>query len=268
MFEKKARRQRRRPRLPASVRGMPHVRRISVALLALLMALGNAACLFDSEESPSTTAAPVTTTAPPRTTTTATSTTTTQPVTTITGPVTTTTATSTTTTATTFPTEVITNYLKRVLTAEVGIARLAEEIVITSNNWDNRSETDVTYSDTEAAMEAAVEEMQAARAGFELIQPPPTAGFPEEHRTVRAAVDLVLTAAGEMLAGLQSPDTGEQRQAAQLGLAAAFGVFVEAVDRVIAEYIGDEDITALIVSRNLTVPRPVGSDTTTTTESN
>ena len=259
MFEKKARRQRPRPRLPASVRGMPHVRRISVALLALLMALGGAACLFDSEESPSTTAVPVTTTAPPRTTTTATSTTT--------GPVTTTTATSTTTTATTFPTEVITNYLKRVLTAEVGIARLAEEIVITSNNWDNRSETDVTYSDTEAAMEAAVEEMQAARAGFELIQPPPTAGFPEEHRTVRAAVDLVLTAAGEMLAGLQSPDTGEQRQAAQLGLAAAFGVFVEAVDLVIAEYIGDEDITALIVSRTMTVPPPAGWDDTAT-ESN
>ena len=264
-FEKKARRERPRPRLPASVRVMPHARRISVALLALLMALGGAACLFDSEESPTTTEQ-ITTTAPPRTTTTAattmSATTTTEQITTTAPPRTTTTA--ATTAVITFPPEVVTNYLKTVLTSEVGIGELAEEIVTISNNWDNRSETDVTYSDTEAAMEAVVERTQAARADFELIQPPPTKGFPEEHRTVRAAVGQVAEAAAEMLAGLQSPDTGEQRRAAQAGLAAAFGVFTEAINRVIAEFIGDEDITALIVSRSLTVPAPAGWNATTT----
>ena len=266
MFENKARRERRRPRLPASVRGMPHVRRISVALLALLMALGGAACLFDSEESPSTTAGPVTTTtAAPVTTTTTPATA--GPVTTTTAaPVTTTTAAPTT--STTFPTPVIVNYLKTVLTAEVSIGRVVEEMITISNDWDNRSETDVTYTETEEAMDAAGERAQALRADFELIQPPPTNGFPEEHRRLRAAAGQVADAASEMLTGLQSSDAGQQRQAAQVGLVAAFGVFVESMDQVIAEFIGDEEITALIVSRNLTVPRPVGSDTTTTTESN
>ena len=250
---------------------MLRVRRLSVALLALLLALGGAACLFDSEESPSTTAAPVTsTTAAPVTTTTAapTTTTTAAPTTTTTAaPTTTTTAAPTTTT--TFPTPVMVNYLKTVLTAEVSIRQVVEEMITISNDWDNRSETDVTYTETEEAMDAAEERAQSLRADFELIQPPPTNGFPEEHRWVRAAAGQIADAASGMLTGLRSSDAGQQRQAAQVGLVAAFGVFVEAMDRVIAEFIGDEEVTALIVSRNLTVPLPAGSDTTTTTtESN
>ena len=246
---------------------MLRVRRISVALLALLMALGGAACLFDSEESPLTTAAPITTTT---TTTTAApvTTTTAAPVTTTTAaPVTTTTAAPTT--STTFPTPVIVNYLKTVLTAEVSIHQVVQEMITISNDWDNRSKTDVTYTETEETMDAAKERAQSLRADFELIQPPPTNGFPEEHRQVRAAAGQIVDAASEMLTGLRSSDAGQQRQAAQAGLVAAFGVFVEAMDRVIGKFIGDEEITALIVSRNLTVPRPADSDTTTTTtESN
>ena len=242
---------------------MLRVRRISVALLALLMALGGAACLFDSEESPSTTAAPITTTtAAPITTTTA------APITTTTAaPITTTTAAPTT--STTFPTPVIVNYLKTVLTAEVSIHQVVQEMITTSNDWDNRSETDVTYTETEETMDAAEERAQSLRADFELIQPPPTNGFPEEHRQVRVAAGQIADAASEMLTGLRSSDAGQQRQAAQAGLITAFGVFVEAMDRVIGKFIGDEEITALIVSRDLTVPRPADSDsTTTTTESN
>ncbi len=263
-FEKKTRRERRRLGLPASVI-MLGARRVSVSLLALLMALGGAACLFDSEESPSSTLAAVTTAAASVTTTTPPPTTST-PVTTAAVSVTTTTPPPTT--STTFPTQVIVNYLQTALTAEASIGQVVEEMITISNDWDNRSETDVTFTETEEAMDAAEERAQSLRADFELIQPPPTNGFPEEHRWVRAAAGQVADAASEMLAGLRSSDAGQQRQAAQVGLVAAFGVFVEAMDRVIAEFIGDEEITALIVSRNLTVPRPTGSDTTTTTESN
>ncbi len=233
-------------------------------MILVLVFLGGSSCL-DPIESPSvtstttqstiqttTTLAP--TTAPPTTTATVPATTTTE------ASVTTTTA--ATTTATTFPTEVTTSYLKRVLTAEMAIGRLVEEIVSISNDWDNRSETDVTYSETETAMEDAVARIQAAGSDFELIEPPPTEGFPEEHRTVRVAAGQVVLAGAEMLAGLQSSDSGEQRRSAQVGLNAAYGVFVEGIDRIIAEYIGDEEITALIVARTLTVPAPVPSDDT------
>ena len=163
----------------------------------------------------------------------------------------------------------IQNYLRNLLTAEVGIAGVVEELSTISNDWDNRSETDASYPDTEEGMEAAVESMQTAGADFELIQPPPTAGYPAKHLRVASAVRQVALAAGEMLEGLRSTDTGEQRQAAQVGMVAAFGVFVESIDEVISEYIGDDEITALIVSRNLLAPAPAGPDdatTTTTTE--
>ena len=254
------------------------MRKSGILFLTLsLIFLGGSSCLLDPVETPpasSTTAEGAATTSPPTITTAPLSTTTAPPTTTTTLPPETTTTTAPPT-PTTFPTEVILNYLKRVLTAEVGVSDLVEEISGISNDWDNRSETDVTYTDTEAAMEAAVERMQTAQADFELIQPPPTDSFPEKHLTVVSAVGQVAGAATEMLNGLQSADTGEQRQAAQVGLVAAFGVFVEGIDELIAEFIGDAEITALIVSRSLTVTAPAGSDgsartepttTTTTTE--
>ncbi len=241
-----------------------------------LIFLGGSSCLLDPVETPpasSTTAEGAATTSPPTITTAPLSTTTTAPPTTTTTLPPETTTTTAPPTPTTFPTEVILNYLKRVLTSEVGVSDLVEEISGISNDWDNRSETDVTYTDTEAAMEAAVERMQTAQADFELMQPPPTDSFPEKHLTVVSAAGQVAGAATEMLNGLQSADTGEQRQAAQVGLVAAFGVFVEGIDELIAEFIGDAEITALIVSRSLTVTAPAGSDgtagtetTTTTTE--
>ena len=245
------------------------MRKSGILFLTLsLIFLGGSSCLLDPVETPpasSTTAEGAATTSPPTITTAPLSTTTAPPTTTTTLPPETTTTTAPPT-PTTFPTEVILNYLKRVLTAEVGVSDLVEEISGISNDWDNRSETDVTYTDTEAAMEAAVERMQTAQADFELIQPPPTDSFPEKHLTVVSAVGQVAGAATEMLNGLQSADTGEQRQAAQVGLVAAFGVFVEGIDELIAEFIGDAEITALIVSRSLTVTAPAGSDGTARTE--
>ncbi|MCQ3805429.1 MAG: hypothetical protein KTV45_15270 [Acidimicrobiia bacterium] len=179
-------------------------------------------------------------------------------------------ATTTTTqppaTPSTFPVEVVQDYLKQLLTAEVGVSDLVNEIIGISNDWDNRSETDVTYGATEEAMEAAVERMQAALVDFDLISAPPTGDFPPKHLTVVSAAGQVAESAAEMLAGLQSADTGEQRQAAQVGLNAAYGVFIEGIDAIIAEYIGDDEITALIVSRNLTAPAPADPEETASEE--
>ena len=158
------------------------------------------------------------------------------------------------------------NYLKQLINAEEGIALLVVEIVEVNNAWDNRAETNVDYTDTEAAMEGVVERLGAAGADFNLIQAPPTDGYPDKHLDVSYSVSQITGAATEMLAGLQSADTGEQRQAAQVGLNAAWGVFLEGVDAVIAEYIGDEEIAALIVSREMRLPDPPWSDTGTATE--
>lgn len=244
------------------LRVMPNMRRVAVLAIVLSMGLlGGSAC-DAGEDLPatSTTAATVATTAPATTSTTRAPTTTTT-----TQAPTTTTTTRAPTTTTTFPVEVVRNYLEQLLDAEEGITLLVAEVVKVSNDWDNRAETNVDYPDSEAAMEGAVERLEAAGAEFVLISAPPTGGYPDMHLTVAYAVSQIAEAAAEMLAGFRSTDTGEQRQAALVGLSAAWGVFVEGIDAVIAEYIGDEEIAALIVSRDMRVPAPQWPEATTTT---
>ena len=249
---------------------MPNMRRTAVLLVVLSMGLlGGSSCFLVSDEAQpasSTTGATVDTTAPLVTTTTTTTQAPTTTTTTTQAPTTTTTTTQAPTTTTTFPVEVVRNYLKQLINAEEGMALLVVEIVEVSNAWDNRAETNVDYTDTEAAMEGVVERLGAAGADFNLIQAPPTDGYPDKHLDVSYSVSQITGAATEMLAGLQSADTGEQRLAAQVGLNAAWGVFLEGVDAVIAEYIGDEEIAALIVSREMRLPEPPWPDTTPTTE--
>ena len=254
----------------SSFRIVPDMRRAAVLLVVLSMGLlGGSSCFLVSDEAQpasSTTGATVDTTAPLVTTTLAPTTSTTTLAPTTTQAPTTTTTTLAPTTTTTFPVEVVRNYLKQLINAEEGIALLVVEIVEASNAWDNRAETNVDYTDTEAAMEGVVERLGAAAADFNLIQAPPTDGYPDKHLDVSYAVSQITGAATEMLAGLQSADTGEQRQAAQVGLNAAWGIFLEGVDAVIAEYIGDEEIAALIVSREMRLPDLPWPDASTATD--
>ena len=143
---------------------------------------------------------------------------------------------------------------------------MVDELIGVNDDWDNREETEATYSDTEEAMQAIVDGIQAAQVDFDLISAPPTDSFPQKHLTVNSAVGQLPEAAAEMLAGLQSSDTGEQRRAAKVALNAAFGVFKEGMDSVIAEYIGDDEITALIVSRGLTAQGSEETETEAATE--
>ena len=150
------------------------------------------------------------------------------------------------------------------LTAEVSIGNLVAEVQAMNEGWDNRSESGVSYSETEAAMEAAAERARKLRDAFELIKPSSEGGIPIEHQTATAAVGLMADTATEMLDGLRSTDTGQARRAALVGYLTAFEILKEAINRV-ALIIGDEGTAALGESRtesNLTtVP-----DTTTTTE--
>jgi len=244
------------------------MRKATSALLVFsLFVLGGSTCLLDPVESSTTsTAQETSTTTLPATSTTS------LPATSTTGDTTAPPEETTTTTTTTspsgaeaFPIEVVRRYLRSLLIQEGTISRLAEEVVEISNDWDNRSDSGVTYPETEDAMDSVVSDMQDARADFDLIQPPPTAGYPAKHLTVASAVAQIAQAAAEMLEGLRSTDTGEQRQAGQTRLIAAFGVLTEGVNEIVTEYIGDAEIAAMIVDRDLTATPPVPTTTTTTT---
>ena len=243
------------------------MRKVTVALLMLSMIfLGGSSCLLDPVEEPTETDAPEETVDAAPTTSTAPLSTTEAPITTAgTLPPDTTTTTSATAEVA-FPIEVVQDYLIRLLTEEVAISRLVEEMDSISSDWDNRSETDITYEEAEEALAAAVETMQSTQADFDLIQPPPTAQYPTKHLTVSSAVAQIGEAAAGMLDGMRSTDTGEQRRNAQVALNAAYGVFTSGIDEVIAEYIGDARITAMIVSRTPAAPEEPPATTTTTTE--
>ena len=158
------------------------------------------------------------------------------------------------------------NYLEVLLAVEVNIGKLVADVQALNENWDNRSESGVSYGETDAGMEAAAQRAQELRDAFEGIQPSSQGNIPLEHQTAAAAVVLMADTAAEMLDGLRSTDTGQARRSALVGFLTAYEIFEEAITRV-AEMIGDEAIAALQQNRTEnTVPTIREDATTTTTE--
>lgn len=174
----------------------------------------------------------------------------------------------TTTTSTTLIslTEESMNYLEVLLAVEVNVGKLVADVQALNENWENRSESGVSYGETDAGMEVAAQRAQELRDAFEGIQPSAQATIPLEHQTAAAAVVLMADTAAEMLDGLRSTDTGQARRSALVGFLTAYEIFGEAVTRV-AEMIGEEGTEALDTSRaENTVPTIQEPTTTTTTE--
>ena len=231
-------------------------------VLATVVLSSGSCLLFEPEESlePSpiiTAPVPTTNIAPPAPTTTAASTTSAA------APTQTAKSESPDTTSTTLsPHQQSMTYLDQLLVAVADIGELVAGVETINDNWDNRSQTGVSFSETRAALESAVERSEQLRDAFELIEPAPADGMAEEHRTATAAVGLIVDTASEMLDGLRSTDTGQARRAAVVGFLTAFDILQEAVGRV-AILIGDEGIAALETSRSgVTVPETSVPQTT------
>ena len=237
---------------------------VSALALAVVIAVG-ASCSEDPPADIPTTLAPITSTSTTRLATT-----------TLPPPENTLPETTTTSTTLVSLTEESMEYLEVLLAVEVNIGNLVAEVQALNDNWDNRSETGVSYGETDAAMEVAVQRAQELRDAFEGIQPTALSTVPLEHQTAAAAVVLMADTAAEMLDGLRSTDTGQARRSALVGFLTAFEIFEEAIDR-LAEMIGDEATAALARNRTDNSVPTVGEDaagtepepeptTTTTTE--
>ena len=137
-----------------------------------------------------------------------------------------------TTTTTLIPPE-IDLYLNNLAEDKLALAELVAEMNAVNEEWDNRSETGVTYGDTEAAMEAISEQALIFVAAVELHRPPETvSGLVEAHEGVVESANAVAAGAEEALAGLRSSDTGERRRAALVEFRAAAASFNEQVDQI------------------------------------
>lgn len=232
----------------------------TAAVLAAL-ALGGACALFQSEAdlapSPTLTVLASTTVPPPDTTNTRP-----PPTTTTSLPATTTTRGSTTTAAAPLASL---RYLEQLLSAQAGIAELVESVITINDDWDDRSRSRVSFSETEAALEAAVERASALRDAFASIEPPPGAGLGEQHRSADSAMNIIADTTSEMLDGLRSTDTGQARRAAAVGLLTAYDLLREVIGRVAA--VNGEEGEARLAAAPTFTPPPVTSvpETTSTT---
>ena len=143
----------------------------------------------------------------------------------------------TTSTTEPFPAREVLDYFEDMQGLTVRVGELVVDMRAANNDWDNRSETGVSYGDTEAAMDDVAERALDLRDDISLIEPPPDRGLPVEHQTAWVALGQMADAAADALAGLRSPDTGDRRRGALAEFLVAFERFNGAFDRIV-EIIG------------------------------
>jgi len=239
----------------------PHLLILGSSLSALVL-VGASCALFEPEESLSPTptiTAPVPTTLAGSTTTTDSA-----PTTSTTPPPETTTSTVPESTTTTSPVRVALEYLEQLLAAQTDLEQLVADVKRINDDWDNRSETGVTFSDTELALEETVARALGLQDTFVLIQAPSEFGLWDEHRVASSAVGILVDSPQQMLDGLRSADTGEARRAALLGFLTAFDLYGQVIARV-AAITGEEGMEMVEAGRaddSTAVTTP--SETTTT----
>ncbi len=124
-------------------------------------------------------------------------------------------------------------YLTNLSEDKAALAEIVDGLNQANDAWENRSETGVTFSDTEAAMVSISEQAVVFREAVELHRPPAdVAGLPDAHERVFESANAVSEAADRTLAGLRAPDTGEQRREAIVAFRAAAASFEQQVDQI------------------------------------
>ena len=137
------------------------------------------------------------------------------------------------TTSTTLLPPEIEVYLTNLTEDKAALAALVEDLNSANDAWENRDETGVTFSQTEAAMVAVSEQAVVFSEAVELHRPPgDVAGLVDAHQRVYESAAAVAEAAASTLAGLRAPDTGELRREAVVEFRAAAARFEQQVDQI------------------------------------
>lgn len=124
------------------------------------------------------------------------------------------TTTSTSTTSTTLPELApdVVAYNASIIDAGISIAGLQQRITQANADWDART---VGYSETLSSLQGLDTEVKGWRNGLDGIEVPTSASeYANFHAIMAAAASEVSRTSGEIVAGLQAPDTGEARRAA------------------------------------------------------
>ena len=138
---------------------------------------------------------------------------------------------TTTTTTTTLPDEVIT-YLEEISSEKIQSIDLATKVLEANDNWDNES---ITYQEAKDEFAEFIEDAQQFVETVAEPGPPSTfGGLVKSHEELKSLTELIYADTQELLEGLTSSDTGEQRAAALESFNNNINGFQEKIEEIVA----------------------------------
>ena len=138
---------------------------------------------------------------------------------------------TTTTTTTTLPVEVVT-YLEEISSEKIQSIDLATKVLEANDNWDNES---ITYQEAKDEFAEFIEDAQQFVDTVAEPGPPSTfAGLVKSHEELKSIAELIYADTQELLEGLTSSDTGEQRAAALESFNNNINGFQEKIEEIVA----------------------------------
>ena len=138
---------------------------------------------------------------------------------------------TTTTTTTTLPDEVVT-YLEEISSEKIQSIDLATKVLEANDNWDNES---ITYQEAKDEFAEFIEDAQQFVDTVAEPGPPSTfAGLVKSHEELKSLAELIYADTQELLEGLTSSDTGEQRAAALESFNNNINGFQEKIEEIVA----------------------------------
>ena len=138
---------------------------------------------------------------------------------------------TTTTTTTTLPDEVVT-YLEEISSEKIQSIDLATKVLEANDNWDNES---ITYQEAKDEFAEFIEDAQQFVETVAEPGPPSTfAGLVKSHEELKSLAELIYADTQELLEGLTSSDTGEQRAAALESFNNNINGFQEKIEEIVA----------------------------------
>ena len=139
--------------------------------------------------------------------------------------------TSTTTTTTTLPDSYVA-YLEELTAEKIQATELGKYVLEANDNWDNQS---VTYQEAKDEFKANISTAEKFVTTVSDPGPPNEfANLVTSHEELKTLVNLIYEDTVELLAGLESSDTGEQRASALDSFNRNLDQFIKKIEEVVA----------------------------------
>ncbi len=139
--------------------------------------------------------------------------------------------TSTTTTTTTLPDNYVA-YLEEISAEKIQATELGKEVLEANENWDDQS---VSYQEAKEEFRAFIETAENFVTTVSDPGPPNEfANLVTSHEELKTLVNLIAGDTVELLAGLESSDTGEQRAAALDSFNKNLDQFIKKIEEIVA----------------------------------